>query len=68
MLVGAGYSYIGATAEISVYNPRVEAKDEYSSGQFWLRNGPISNADSLEIGWIVSSVISFSFFNFDVTF
>lgn len=55
MLVGEGYSYLGITGELTVWNPRVEVKDEYSSGQFWLRNGPFLKSDSIEVGWIVSS-------------
>lgn len=49
MLVGAGYSYTGIKAELAAWNPRVEAKDEYSSGQFWLRNGPYDKSDSIEL-------------------
>lgn len=37
-----------------MWNPRVEADDEYSTAQIWLRNGPFNNSDSIEFGWIVS--------------
>lgn len=53
-LITSGYSYIGAKANINVWNPRVEADDEYTTGQMWLRNGPYNNSDSIELGWMVS--------------
>ncbi|OAY83967.1 hypothetical protein ACMD2_04592 [Ananas comosus] len=53
VLVGAGYSYLGIQARINTWNPRVEASDEFSSAQIWLRNGPFRNFDSVEAGWIV---------------
>ncbi|XP_039123475.1 uncharacterized protein LOC120260100 [Dioscorea cayenensis subsp. rotundata] len=53
-LITSGYSYIGAKANINVWNPRVEADDEYTTGQMWLRNGPYNNSDSIELGWMVN--------------
>ncbi|KAH7657534.1 Neprosin domain-containing protein [Dioscorea alata] len=53
-LITAGYSYIGAKADINVWNPRVEADNEYSTAQIWLRNGPFNNSDTIEFGWIVN--------------
>ncbi|XP_072983294.1 protein neprosin-like [Typha latifolia] len=53
VIIGAGYSYLGAKANLNVWNPYVEVTGEYSSSQIWLRNGPWDNADSIEAGWIV---------------
>ncbi|XP_072983436.1 protein neprosin-like [Typha latifolia] len=52
-LVGEGYSYIGATAGINVWNPHVEANDEYSASQLVISNGPFGDPDTIEAGWIV---------------
>ncbi|KAM0944723.1 putative neprosin [Dioscorea sansibarensis] len=51
-LITSGYSYIGAKANINIWNPRVEADDEYTTGQMWLRNGPYNDSDSIELGWM----------------
>ncbi|KAM0933567.1 putative neprosin [Dioscorea sansibarensis] len=53
-LITSGYSYTGAKADINVWNPRVEADDEYSTAQIWLRNGPFNNSDTIEFGWMVN--------------
>ncbi|OAY83977.1 hypothetical protein ACMD2_04610 [Ananas comosus] len=53
VLVAEGFSYIGSKANLNLWKPYVAAHDEYSSSQIWMRNGPFSNADSLETGWIV---------------
>lgn len=54
MLLTQGYSYNGAHANINVWNPNVDADDEYTSAQIWLANGPYNNQDSLQTGWTVS--------------
>ncbi|KAL5728925.1 hypothetical protein ACHQM5_001948 [Ranunculus cassubicifolius] len=53
-LLTTGYSYIGAKAEINLWNPSLESDDEYSSGQIWLRNGPPQSYESVEAGWVVN--------------
>ncbi|PIA64531.1 hypothetical protein AQUCO_00100187v1 [Aquilegia coerulea] len=53
-LITQGYSYLGARGDINVWNPYVEAKDEYSSAQIWLRNGPPDKYESVESGWMVN--------------
>ncbi|KAF8379085.1 hypothetical protein HHK36_028514 [Tetracentron sinense] len=40
----------GVKAHINVYNPRVLADDQTSSGQMWVENG----LNSIQAGWIVS--------------
>lgn len=50
VLVASGFNYIGALADINIWNPRVEADDEYSSSMISLRNGEYV----IECGWTVS--------------
>ncbi|XP_074570460.1 protein neprosin-like [Curcuma longa] len=54
VLIGSGYNYIGAKASLGIYNPRVEADDEYSTCQIWLRHGGYNNSESIELGWMVN--------------
>ncbi|KAK8343129.1 hypothetical protein E1A91_A08G277100v1 [Gossypium mustelinum] len=53
-LVTVGYNYIGAKADINVWTPNVEAQDEYTTAQIWLKAGPGDNFESIESGWIVN--------------
>ncbi|KAG9455596.1 hypothetical protein H6P81_000104 [Aristolochia fimbriata] len=53
VLFTSGYNYIGAEANINIWNPYVESPDEYSSGQIWLRTGPFLSFTAIESGWIV---------------
>ncbi|XP_057440236.1 uncharacterized protein LOC130732142 [Lotus japonicus] len=54
-LVTVGYSYIGAEAEINVWNPRVDLPDDFTTAQIWLKtgNGP-QYFESIESGWQVN--------------
>ncbi|KAH1105431.1 hypothetical protein J1N35_009199 [Gossypium stocksii] len=53
-LVTVGYNYIGAKADINVWNPNVESEDEFTTAQMWLKAGPGDNFESLESGWMVN--------------
>ncbi|KAB2072104.1 hypothetical protein ERO13_A08G249100v2 [Gossypium hirsutum] len=53
-LVTVGYNYIGAKADINVWNPNVESEDEFTTAQIWLKAGPGDNFESLESGWMVN--------------
>ncbi|KAI3917304.1 hypothetical protein MKW92_040885 [Papaver armeniacum] len=44
--------YYGASAKISVTNPRVDP-DKFSTGQIWIQNGPAEELNSIEFGWAV---------------
>lgn len=56
-----GFNFLGAKAYINVWNPPVEADDEYTTGQIWLKNGPVDNSDTIEVGWMVSlSILYFT--------
>src|ERR1044072_4678523 len=54
-LVTVGYNYIGAQADINVWNPRVDLPDDFTTAQIWLKkgNGP-QFFESIEAGWMVS--------------
>ncbi|MBA0737676.1 hypothetical protein Gogos_011129, partial [Gossypium gossypioides] len=54
-LVTVGYNYIGAKADINVWTPNVEAQDEYTTAQIWLKAGPGDNFESIESGWTKDS-------------
>lgn len=55
-LVTTGYNYIGAQADINVWNPKVELPDDFTTAQMWLKagNGP-NYFESVESGWAVST-------------
>ncbi|RDX81667.1 hypothetical protein CR513_37624, partial [Mucuna pruriens] len=53
-LVTVGYNYIGAEADINVWNPKVDLSDDFTTAQIWLKasNGP--DFESVEAGWMVN--------------
>ncbi|KAG4136262.1 hypothetical protein ERO13_D08G270200v2 [Gossypium hirsutum] len=53
-LVTLGYNYIGAKGIFNIWNPNVEAQDEYTTAQIWLKAGPGDNFESIESGWTVN--------------
>lgn len=57
MIVTLGYNYIGASADVNIWNPSIDSDHhgDYSSGQIWLLGGPGDNFNSVESGWIVIS-------------
>lgn len=50
-----GYNFIGAEADINVWNPRVDLPDDFTTAQIWLKTGNGPNFESVEAGWVVSS-------------
>lgn len=58
MLLTQGYRYNGVHANINVWNPYVEADDEYTSAQIWVVNGPYYSQDTIQTGWTVSNLTS----------
>lgn len=54
-LITVGYNYIGAEANINVWNPRVDLPNDFTTAQIWLKagNGP-QFFQSVEAGWMVS--------------
>lgn len=55
MLLTIGYNYIGAQADINVWDPNVESPDDFTTAQIWLKGGPGDNFESVESGWMVST-------------
>ncbi|KAK7311406.1 hypothetical protein RJT34_09536 [Clitoria ternatea] len=54
-LVELGYNYIGAQADINVYNPKVDLPDDFTTAQIWLKNDNNPNFESVESGWMRDS-------------
>ncbi|XP_057440232.1 uncharacterized protein LOC130732138 [Lotus japonicus] len=54
-LFTVGYNYIGAEADINVWNPSVDLPNDYTTAQIWLlaNNGP-QFLQSVEAGWVVN--------------
>ncbi|RDX58062.1 hypothetical protein CR513_62648, partial [Mucuna pruriens] len=53
-LVTMGYNYIGAQADINVWNPKVDLPDDFTTAQIWLKNNNNPNFESVESGWMVN--------------
>ncbi|XP_044464847.1 uncharacterized protein LOC123195256 [Mangifera indica] len=54
VLLTVGYNYIGAQADINVWNPVVDLGDDYTTAQIWLNGGPGDRVESVESGWMVN--------------
>lgn len=54
-LVTLGYNYIGAEADINVWNPKVTMPNDFTTAQIWLKNNNGEVFESVESGWMVSS-------------
>jgi len=52
--VTMGYNYIGAQADINVWNPKVPEPNEFTTAQIWLKNDNHPYFESVEAGWMVS--------------
>ncbi|XP_057440235.1 uncharacterized protein LOC130732141 [Lotus japonicus] len=53
-LVTVGYHYIGAQADINIWNPRVDLPEDFTTAQIWLKTGNGPNFESVEAGWVVN--------------
>ncbi|OVA13933.1 protein of unknown function DUF239 [Macleaya cordata] len=52
-----GKIYYGGKALINTQNPIVQ-KDQFSTGQIWIQNGPVEEINSIEFGWAVYPLLS----------
>ncbi|KAK0572296.1 hypothetical protein LWI29_029344 [Acer saccharum] len=52
ILITEGYNYFGAGGDINIWNPTVDLPDDYTTGQIWLKAGPVGNFESIEAGWM----------------
>ncbi|KAK7410122.1 hypothetical protein VNO78_00658 [Psophocarpus tetragonolobus] len=53
-LVTMGYNYVGAQADINVWNPKVTQPDDFTTAQIWLKNDNNPYFESVESGWMVN--------------
>ncbi|KAL3013328.1 hypothetical protein AAZX31_06G046600 [Glycine max] len=53
-LVTLGYNYIGAEADINVWNPKVTMPNDFTTAQIWLKNNNGEVFESVESGWMVN--------------
>jgi hypothetical protein len=53
-LVTYGYNFIGAQANINVWNPKVEKPEDFTTAQMWLKADNGNDFESIEAGWTVS--------------
>ncbi|XVF48626.1 hypothetical protein PTKIN_Ptkin03bG0205300 [Pterospermum kingtungense] len=54
ILLTTGNNYIGAKADINVWNPYVESPADFTTAQIWVKAGLEDNFESLESGWTVN--------------
>lgn len=54
-LVAYGYNFIGAQANINIWNPKTELPDDFTTAQIWLKAGNGPYFESVEAGWVVST-------------
>jgi hypothetical protein len=53
-LAASGSNFIGAEADINVWNPKVDLPDDSTTAQIWLKAGNGNEFESIEAGWMVS--------------
>lgn len=53
-LATSGSNFIGAEADINVWNPKVDLPDDSTTAQIWLKAGNGNEFESIEAGWMVS--------------
>ncbi len=51
-----GSGYVGARGDINIWSPRIDLADDYSSAQIWLEGTNGNKFESIEVGWMVSSL------------
>ncbi|XP_073225363.1 protein neprosin-like isoform X2 [Cicer arietinum] len=53
-LLTLGYNFIGAMANINIWNPKVERPEDFTTAQMWLKAGNGADFESIEAGWTVN--------------
>jgi hypothetical protein len=53
-LLAYGFNFIGAQANINVWNPKVDKPEDFTTAQMWLKTTNGDNIESIEAGWVVS--------------
>ncbi|RHN70430.1 putative neprosin [Medicago truncatula] len=54
-LATLGFNFIGAQANINVWNPNVEQPEDFTTAQMWLKANNGENFASVEAGWMQDS-------------
>ncbi|KAJ1430342.1 hypothetical protein SESBI_07833 [Sesbania bispinosa] len=54
LLMATGSNYIGAEADINVWNPKVELPDDFTTAQIWAKARNGIDFESIEAGWVVN--------------
>jgi hypothetical protein len=49
-----GFNFIGADANINVWNPKVDKPEDFTTAQIWLKASRGDNLETVEAGWVVS--------------
>ncbi|CAJ2643837.1 unnamed protein product [Trifolium pratense] len=53
-LIAYGFNFIGAEANINVWNPKVDKPEDFTTAQMWLKAANGGNFESIETGWTVN--------------
>lgn len=54
-LATTGNNYIGAQADINIWNPKIDLPDDFTTAQMWLKAASGFDFESVEAGWMVRS-------------
>jgi hypothetical protein len=57
-LATVGENFIGATANINIWNPRVDRPEDFTTAQIWLKAANGLEVETIEAGWAVSNLVS----------
>jgi hypothetical protein len=57
ILMAYAFNFIGAQANINVWNPKVEKPEDFTTAQMWLKATNGDNFESVEAGWTVSDLL-----------
>ncbi|KAK2445760.1 hypothetical protein QL285_016654 [Trifolium repens] len=53
-LLTYGFNFIGADANINVWNPKVDKPEDFTTAQIWLKSDSGDNFETVEAGWMVN--------------
>ncbi|WJX35342.1 hypothetical protein P8452_23349 [Trifolium repens] len=53
-LATVGENFIGATANINIWNPRVDRPEDFTTAQIWLKAANGLEVETIEAGWAVN--------------
>ncbi|MCI02297.1 carboxyl-terminal peptidase, partial [Trifolium medium] len=46
-----GENFIGATANINIWNPKVDRPEDFTTAQIWLKAANRLEVETIEAGW-----------------